>query len=73
MINNVYNNKYCCVDGLFLIYFRKHNGDDHTKYNSQLKSQLKGWRSCDADDIIKNGTEEPKRFSKNSWQEFIIT
>jgi hypothetical protein len=31
---------------------------------SQLKSQWKGWRSCDTNDIIKNENEEPKRFPK---------
>jgi len=30
---------------------------------------LKGWRCCDANDIMKNETEEPKTFSHNGFQE----
>ena len=35
----------------------------------RLKSALKGRLSCDATDIIKNATEELKRFSQNDFQE----
>jgi hypothetical protein len=34
----------------------------------RLKSALKRRRFCDATDIIKNGTEELKRLSKNGFQ-----
>jgi hypothetical protein len=37
-----------------------------------LKSVLKGWRFCDATDIIKNATEELKRLSKNYFQENFL-
>jgi hypothetical protein len=51
---------------------------------SQLKPALKGCRSCDVNNVIKNATEEPKMFSKNGfhecshhrysrWQKFIVT
>jgi hypothetical protein len=35
----------------------------------RLKSALKGWRCCDATNIIKNATEELKRLSQNGFQE----
>jgi transposase len=35
----------------------------------RLKSSMKGWRFCDATDIIKNAMEELKRFSQNDFQE----
>jgi len=34
----------------------------------RLKSSLKGRRCCDANDIIKNATEELKRLSQNGLQ-----
>jgi len=34
----------------------------------RLKSSLKGWRCCDATDIIKNATEELKGLSQNGLQ-----
>jgi hypothetical protein len=34
----------------------------------RLKSALKGWRCCDAIDIIKNATEELKRISQNCFR-----
>jgi len=36
---------------------------------SGLKSAMKGQCFCDANDIIKNATEELKRFSQNGFQE----
>ena len=33
-----------------------------------MKSALKGWRFCDANDIIKNATEELKRLSQNGFK-----
>jgi hypothetical protein len=35
----------------------------------RLKSAMKGRRVCDATDIIKNATEEPKRTSQHGFQE----
>jgi len=35
----------------------------------QLKSTLKGWRYCDANDIVKNATEDSKICSHNGFQE----
>ena len=37
----------------------------------RLKSQMNGRRFCDARDIIKNGTDELKRVSKNGFQESL--
>jgi hypothetical protein len=37
----------------------------------RLKSTFKGRRFCDATDIIKNATEEPKRLSQNGFQECL--
>jgi hypothetical protein len=34
-----------------------------------MQSELKGWRFCDATDIMMNATEEPKRFLQNDFQE----
>ena len=36
---------------------------------SPIKSALKGRRFCDANDIIKNATEELKRLPQNDFQE----
>jgi transposase len=36
---------------------------------SQLKSALKGQFFCDANDMMKNATEEMKRLSQNGFQE----
>jgi hypothetical protein len=36
-----------------------------------MKSSLKGRHFCDATDIIKNATEELKRFSRDSFQECL--
>ena len=36
-----------------------------------LKSALKGWRLCDATDVIKNETKELKMFLQNGFKEFI--
>jgi histone-lysine N-methyltransferase SETMAR len=38
----------------------------------QLKSEMKGRRSCDTADIIKNAMEELKRLSQNGFQECSI-
>jgi hypothetical protein len=37
----------------------------------RVKSAVKGRRFCGATDIIKNATEELKRFSQNSFHEFF--
>jgi hypothetical protein len=34
-----------------------------------MKSALRGWRFCDATDVIKNAAEELKRLSQNGFQE----
>jgi hypothetical protein len=35
---------------------------------SRLKSAMKGWRFCDATELIKNAMKELKRFSQSDFQ-----